>query len=76
MTLGPVMNADDECLEGYHDGRDLSNPFPGSNRSPFYIHGFRCGRDDAEVGKGIRKFPSRTAQEARDDWALITGALA
>lgn len=62
-------------VEGYGDGRDLNSPRPGPNRHPLYIHGWRCGRDDAECAAGLRKFPSRTAQEARDDGMTISRVM-
>ena len=60
-----------EILCGYFDGKDLENPFPGSNRSPFYIHGFRNGRDDVKCSKKMRRFPSRTAEQARSNLAYL-----
>lgn len=42
-----VLNpANDEMLDGYRDGRDLSNPEPSGNRSHSYRHSFACGRAD------------------------------
>lgn len=38
--------ANDEMIEGYLDGRDLSSPEPSDNRSHSYRHGFLNGRDD------------------------------
>ncbi len=38
--------ANADMIEGYMDGRDLSNPEPGENRSHSYRHGFLNGRDD------------------------------
>lgn len=59
------------CAQGYVDGKDPSAPDPGNNQHPAFIHGFRAGRDDAKCQAGLKKFPSRNAQEARDDWAFI-----
>jgi len=66
-----MSSSEDEVSEGYNDGRDLDAPHPSDNRSEWYKHGFRNGRDDAEVSKRIRKFPSRTAQQARDAYAAL-----
>jgi hypothetical protein len=38
--------ANDEMIEGYRDGLDLSSPEPSSNRSESYRHGFLNGRAD------------------------------
>ncbi len=38
--------ANADMIEGYMDGRDLSNPEPGENRSHSYRHGFLAGRND------------------------------
>lgn len=38
--------ANDDMLQGYLDGFDLSSPEPSSNRSHSYRHGFANGRDD------------------------------
>lgn len=67
---------DAEMCAGYYDGKRLDTPEPGSNRHPAYIHGFMNGRDDAECSRGIRKFPRRTAQEAREALALIEALCA
>lgn len=40
------LQANDEMVEGYMDGFDLSNPEPSDNRSLSYRHGFANGRDD------------------------------
>ncbi|WP_407473512.1 hypothetical protein [Sulfitobacter sp. PM12] len=46
MLTGPEW-MQDECVEGYRDGRRPHNPYPGANRSPAYIHGFNNARRDA-----------------------------
>jgi hypothetical protein len=38
--------ANDEMVEGFRDGYDLSAPSPSANRSAGYRHGFMCGRID------------------------------
>lgn len=38
--------ANEEMVEGYRDGLDLSSPEPSANRSHSYRHGFASGRDD------------------------------
>lgn len=40
------MTANDDMVEGYIDGLDLSSPDPSDNRSHSYRHGFANGRDD------------------------------
>lgn len=60
------MDAEEECAEGYRDGRDTDALPPGPNRSPFYRHGFEVGRAEKE-GKPI------AAQVSRERWAALTG---
>jgi len=60
-----------DVFQGYQDGRDLYSLPPGPNRSDAYRHGFRNGRDDAEIWAGIKRWPSRSAQEARKEWDKI-----
>jgi hypothetical protein len=43
MADGP---ANDEMVDGFRDGYDLSAPEPSANRSHSYRHGFANGRDD------------------------------
>lgn len=38
------MGEDDDFAEGYSDGRNLSIPEPGPNRSDAYRHSFEIGR--------------------------------
>lgn len=38
--------ANDEMIEGFRDGYDLTAPEPSSNRSNSYRHGFMVGRLD------------------------------
>lgn len=38
--------ANDEMVEGFRDGYDLTAPEPSANRSASYRHGFMCGRID------------------------------
>lgn len=40
------MKANDEMIQGYLDGFDLTSPEPSGNRSRSYCHGFLNGRDD------------------------------
>lgn len=40
------MEANQEMIDGYMDGFDMSNPLPSSNRSESYRHGFANGRAD------------------------------
>ena len=50
---------EDEMMQGYLDGLDLSSPEPSDNRSRSYRHGFKNGRSD-RTGKVWT-----TAQHAR-----------
>jgi hypothetical protein len=38
--------ANDEMVQGYLDGLDLTSPPPSMNRSASYQHGWMNGRDD------------------------------
>jgi hypothetical protein len=38
--------ANDDMVQGYMDGYDLSAPAPSANRSESYKHGFRVGRGE------------------------------
>lgn len=51
----------EDMLEGFRDGYDLTAPEPSSNRSASYRHGFMCGRLD----KGLIKRNGRTADDLR-----------
>ena len=42
------MNANDEMIQGYMDGLDLSLPEPSDNRTHSYRHGFANGRVDRD----------------------------
>lgn len=57
--------ANEEMIEGYRDGLDMSSPEPSDNRSASYRHGFANGRDD-RAGKPRASFAevSRWADEA------------
>lgn len=46
MALITGRPANDEMVQGYMDGLDLSSPEPSANRSRSYRHGFANGRDD------------------------------
>jgi hypothetical protein len=41
--------ANDEMVQGFRDGYDLTAPEPSSNRSASYRHGFMCARIDKRV---------------------------
>lgn len=41
--------ANQDMIDGYMDGRDLSSPEPSGNRSRSYKHGFANGRDDHKM---------------------------
>lgn len=48
-----MIDADNEMLQGYFDGRNLDNPEPSANRTRSYRHGFRAGRSDRGVPWGM-----------------------
>lgn len=52
--------ANDEMVQGYRDGFDLSAPEPTANRSHSYRHGFANGRDDR------RGYPRATFKEINE----------
>ena len=41
-----MPQANDDTLQGYFDGLDVSSPEPSANRSRSYRHGFANARDD------------------------------
>ena len=53
--------ANQEMVDGYMDGLDLSSPEPSDNRSQSYRHGFANGRDDRR-GKPRDTFAAILAQ--------------
>jgi hypothetical protein len=61
---------ENEMVAGYYCGADLNKTMP-ANSNPFFIHGFRTGRDDAEIFTGLKKFPDRTAEQTRNDFLYI-----
>jgi hypothetical protein len=50
--------ANDEMVEGFRDGYDLTAPEPSVNRSASYRHGFMCARID----KGLIQWHGTTGQ--------------
>lgn len=46
MSFVTGRPANDDMVQGYMDGRDLSAPEPSSNRSHSYRHGFMVGRNE------------------------------
>lgn len=47
QTETPIRRpANDEMVEGFRDGYDMTAPEPSANRSHSYRHGFANGRDD------------------------------
>lgn len=47
MSVGrPGRPANDDMVQGYCDGYDLSAPEPSANRSASYRHGFMVGRGE------------------------------
>ena len=66
MTERP---ANDDMVEGFLDGYDLTAPEPSSNRSNSYRHGFMVGRLDktpADWGKYSSSELHRMADEAME----------
>lgn len=48
------MKANDDMIEGFRDGYDLTAPEPSTNRSESYRHGFANGRaDKTGVSRGF-----------------------
>ena len=43
-----MANANDEMVQGFLDGYDLTAAEPSANRSASYRHGFENGRDDRQ----------------------------
>ena len=41
--------ANDEMIQGFMDGYDLTTPEPSGNRSHSYRHGFKAGRNDKSL---------------------------
>src|ERR1700687_5184635 len=63
--------ANDDMVEGFRDGYDLTAPEPSANRSASYRHGFKCGRLDksCERSEGYEELV-RQAEEAMEADAL------
>lgn len=47
MALVTGRPANDEMVQGYFDGLDLTSPQPSANRSRSYRHGFANGRAES-----------------------------
>lgn len=60
-----VAEANQEMIDGYIDGFDLSNPDPSDNRSRSYRHGFANGRAD-KTGK-LRPYPIDEIRRLADE---------
>lgn len=61
--------ANDDMIEGFRDGYDLTAPGPSSNRSNSYRHGFMVGRLDktpSDWGKFSSDELNRMADEAME----------
>lgn len=61
--------ANDDMIEGFRDGYNLSAPEPSGNRSNSYRHGFKVGRLDktpADWGKYTADQLHRMADEAME----------
>jgi hypothetical protein len=61
--------ANDEMVQGFRDGYDLTAPEPSANRSASYRHGFMCGRIDKGqiVWTGTADGLRRLADEAMNE---------
>lgn len=62
--------ANDEMVEGFRDGYDMTAPEPSANRSASYRHGFMVGRLDktpAAWGKYSADELRRMADRAMDE---------
>lgn len=59
------MSAEDDRVEGYRDGLDLSSPEPSANRSASYRHGFAVGRADKAKRPAFGSADNARAQAAR-----------
>lgn len=70
--------ANDEMVQGYLDGYDLSAPEPSSNRSASYRHGFAVGRAEKSGAGPLGSFAdlARAADAAMsaDDLRMINRA--
>lgn len=60
-----IGRANDEMVEGFRDGYDMSAPEPSVNRSHSYRHGFANGRDDRS-GKPRASYVELTRQPLTD----------
>jgi hypothetical protein len=60
-----VRPANDEMIEGYRDGFDLTAPEPSANRSNSYRHGFFVARIDKGVINGAFHFGELDAMADR-----------
>ena len=59
--------ANDEMVQGFMDGYDLTAPEPSGNRSNSYRHGFMCGRiDKGQIASPGADKLRRMADEAMD----------
>jgi hypothetical protein len=69
--------ANDEMVEGFMDGYDLTAPEPSGNRSASYRHGFMCARiDKGQISSPGFEALNRMADEAMeaDDLQQTPGA--
>lgn len=64
--------ANDDMVEGFMDGYDLTAPEPSANRSHSYRHGFANGRDD-RAGKPRASY--QTLCEMADVALAMDGAM-
>ena len=64
--------ANDEMIQGYMDGYDLSAPEPSTNRSHSYRHGFMVGR--AEKANNKSAASHQRLEEMADEAMAKDGA--
>ena len=60
--------ANDDMVQGYRDGRDLTSPEPSGNRSHSYRHGFKAGRNDSlKAGQPFSRLSFEQIIQMADD---------
>ncbi len=64
--MSKTKPANDEMIQGYMDGYDLTAPEPSTNRSYSYRHGFIVGRAE----KKRRRLPNADVLRAAADAAM------
>lgn len=75
VSNGCGYEANDDMVDGYRDGLDLSAPEPLSNRSHSYRHGFANGRDDRRGEPRATAAALRRAADRAMELDRNTGAM-